>query len=69
MNRRNFIKTTGLTLAGALISDSLFALSNRQVKQVIHLPDEVSAIINDQSVKLLKVREENTGLIRIYLLS
>src|SRR4030042_3960746 len=54
MNRRNFIRTTGLTLAGTLIIDSLGALPDQHSRYVIHLPDKVSAIINNQSVKLLK---------------
>jgi alpha-galactosidase len=52
MNRRNFIKSTGLTIAAALINDSLVASSDKQNGQLINLPDEVSASINDQIVKL-----------------
>ena len=56
MNRRNFIKTTGLSLASTLMIDSLYALSDEHSKLVINLPDEVSAIVNNHSVKLLKVK-------------
>jgi alpha-galactosidase len=56
MNRRNFVKTTGLSLAGTLMIDSLYALSDEHSKRVINLPDEVSAIVNNHSVKLLKVQ-------------
>ncbi len=49
MNRRNFIQTTGLSLAAVLISDNIFAL---QKEQLINFPDSVTAIVNDQLVKL-----------------
>ena len=49
MNRRNFIHTSGLSLAPILISDSIYGSPNGQL---INFPDEVSAILNGQSVKL-----------------
>jgi len=52
MNRRNFIRTTGLTLGYCLISDALFAAPDQQKVQFINFPDEMSAIINNQLVKL-----------------
>ncbi|GGF05594.1 alpha-galactosidase [Flavobacterium limi] len=52
MNRRNFIKTTGLTLGYCLISDALFAAPGQHKVQFINFPDEISAIINNQLVKL-----------------
>jgi alpha-galactosidase len=51
MNRRHFISTTGLSLAGILLSDSLLAL-NQKKGGLINLPDDISAIVNDQMVKL-----------------
>jgi alpha-galactosidase len=53
MNRRNFIRNTGLSLATALISDSIYALEKNKKVQLINFPDEVSAIINQQHVKLI----------------
>jgi alpha-galactosidase len=52
MNRRNFIHTTGLSIASLLVSDSVFSLTGRDKGQLINFPDEVSAIINEQTVKL-----------------
>jgi len=51
MNRRHFIKTTGISLGAFLVSDHLSAFTGRQV-QLINLPDEVTAIVNDQPVTL-----------------
>jgi alpha-galactosidase len=53
MDRRNFIKNTGLSLATALISNSIYALGSHKKEQLIKFPDEVSAIINKQPVKLI----------------
>ena len=73
MNRRTFIKTTGLSLAATLISDSLFSSINQPPGQLINLPDEVSGIIDGHLVRLagngydlwtynnVSVRLENTG--------
>ncbi len=52
MNRRNFIQTTGISLASILISDSLFAFYNQPGGQLLNFPDEVTAVVNDQLVKL-----------------
>ena len=52
MNRRNFIRTTGVALASALISDKLIGTANGTVNQLINLPDEATAIINNQSINL-----------------
>jgi alpha-galactosidase len=52
MDRRNFIKTAGLSLASVLISDSLFAWINHDQTQLINFPDEVTAIVYNESVKL-----------------
>lgn len=50
MNRRHFIQTSGLSLASLLMRDSL--LANDRGGQFIDLPDEVTAILNDQQVLL-----------------
>jgi alpha-galactosidase len=52
MNRRNFLTTTGISLASVILSDSIAALSDQKERQLIKLPDEVSAVVNDQMVKL-----------------
>ncbi len=53
MKRRNFIQTTGLSLASVIVSDRLFDTTAPPIKQLINLPDDVSAIINGQAVKLI----------------
>ena len=53
MKRRNFIQTTGLSLASVIVSDRLFATTAPPTKQLINLPDDVSAIVNGQTVKLI----------------
>jgi len=72
MNRRNFIQTTGLSLASILISDSILGLGEQR-EQLINYPDAVTAIINNQVVQLagkgkqqwiyqgLEVNLKNTG--------
>ena len=52
MDRRNFIKTTGLSLASVLINDSIFAKLYPSDAELINFPDEVTAIVNDLTVKL-----------------
>src|ERR1044072_7115358 len=51
MYRRHFIKTTGISLGAFLVSEHLSAFTGRQVR-LIHLPDEVTAIVNDQPLTL-----------------
>ena len=58
MDRRNFIKATGLTLAAALMHDSLFSAPKDQRRQLINYPDKVSAIIDDQTVQLASTENE-----------
>lgn len=58
MNRKHFIKTTGLSLATILISDSLLASPKKERKQLINFPDYVSAIINNEVVKLMGTGKE-----------
>lgn len=50
MNRKNFIRTTGISLAALLTADNLFA--REPAKSLINFPDEVTAILNNQNVKL-----------------
>lgn len=52
MKRRNFIRTSGISLAALFMSDSIMALSQTAKSSTIHLPDEVTAIINNQKVSL-----------------
>ena len=52
MDRRNFIRTTGITLTGALISDSIFARGAGKISQLINFPDKVSGLINNHVVQL-----------------
>jgi len=58
MDRRNFIKATGLTLAAALMHDSLFSAPKDQRRHLINYPDKVSAIIDDQTVQLASTENE-----------
>jgi hypothetical protein len=48
MNRRNFIQTTGISLASILIGDSLLSFLNQKNRLLITLPVEVTAIVNNQ---------------------
>lgn len=59
MNRRNFIKTTGITFTGTLIGYSLFSFSQTKKTILINLPDGVNAIINNQLVSLESGKEKN----------
>src|ERR1035437_5385090 len=52
MKRRNFIRSSGISLAALFVSDTLMAFSTTLKKSVINFPDEVKAIINDQTVTL-----------------
>jgi len=52
MKRRNFIRTTGISLATLFMSDTIMAISSTSKKSVINFPDEVKAIINGQTVNL-----------------
>jgi alpha-galactosidase len=59
MNRRNFIKTTGIKFTGTLIGYSLFSFSQTKKTILINLPDGVNAIINNQLVSLESGKEKN----------
>ena len=50
MNRYNFIRAAGVSLASLLMRDVLFA--NRHKGPIMNLPDEVTAILGDQLVTL-----------------
>ncbi len=52
MKRRNFIQTSGISLAALFLSDSLMAFSGAEKKTILNFPDEVSAIVNNQVVQL-----------------
>jgi hypothetical protein len=47
MNRRNFIQTTGISLASILIGDSLLSFSSQKNRLLISLPDEVTVMVNN----------------------
>ena len=69
MNRRNFIRTTGAALASALISDKFTGSVNEPVTQLINMPDEASAIINNQSVILQKSKGEESWIYKDLIVS
>ncbi len=52
MHRRHFIKTAGLSLGAILLSDDLFAIPFGK-GGLLALPDEATAVINNQMVVLL----------------
>lgn len=51
MNRRHFIRTTGLSLAATLLYDNIFSATGEHFI-AIALPDQVSAIVNNELVNL-----------------
>ena len=53
MNRRNFIQTTGISLAAILVSDDLSRLTSQQKNSHIYFPNEVTAVVNNQPVALI----------------
>jgi len=50
MNRKNFIRTAGLSLAAFLTNDHL--LANNQKGSFLHFPDEINAVWNGQFIQL-----------------
>jgi len=54
MNRRNFIQTTGISLASILIGDSISSFSSQKTRLLISLPDEVTVTVNGQRIKIMK---------------
>lgn len=60
MNRRNFIKTTGLSIAAAILyNPHLETYGNN--KTILKLPDEVFANVNNELVKLTGVGKDIVG--------
>ena len=51
MDRRNFIKATGLTLAAALMHDSLFSAPKDQRRQLINYPDKKELLKTLETVR------------------
>ncbi len=52
MNRRNFIRTTGLSLASILIRERFFVSGSPIEKHIINFPDGVTAIANGEVLVL-----------------
>ena len=52
MKRRNFIRTSGISLASLFMCDILLASGSKSIKSSINFPDKVSAIFNDRIVEL-----------------
>lgn len=50
MDRKNFIRTTGISLTALLTRDSLFV--NKPGGSPVNFPDEVTAIVNNQLINL-----------------
>lgn len=53
MNRRHFIKTTGLSLAATLLYEQAFSATGERITS-ISIPDQVTAIVNNLPVTLVK---------------
>jgi alpha-galactosidase len=58
MNRSKFIRATGVSLASLLLRDILFA--NRLKGSIMNLPDEATAVLDDQLVMLTGTGESWT---------
>ena len=52
MDRRNFIHTTGLSMAAMLLNNVMFGHSKSGNQPLVNLPDEVTGIVNDSFVRL-----------------
>jgi alpha-galactosidase len=53
MKRRHFIRTTGLSIAAIILADPLTAFATSDSKEdIISYPSEVSAVVNNQLIKL-----------------
>lgn len=78
MNRRHFIRTTGLSLAATLLYDNIFSATGEHFI-AIALPDQVSAIVNNELVNLSRAGdlwiyqdiavtfEEAKGLLTVFI--
>src|SRR5664279_4165631 len=62
MNRRNFIRTTGLSLASILISERFFVSGSPIEKHILNFPDRVTASV-DGEVFDLKKSSDNSCLL------
>ena len=63
MNRRNFIRTTGLSLASILISERFFVSGSPIEKHILNFPDRVTASV-DGEVFDLKKSSDNSWTFR-----
>ena len=54
MNRRKFIRTTGLSLASLLVYKPFYSSQKSEEANFINYPDNVSAILDQQRVKLTR---------------
>ncbi len=52
MERRHFLRTSGLSLAAVLLSDSIFSFTNSPQGQLINFPDAVTATVDGAVVTL-----------------
>lgn len=59
INRRNFIRTTGISLASVLMAETLFANPNKQKNHLINFPDEVTAMADGHSIQLYGKENQN----------
>lgn len=59
MDRRNFIKTTGLSFGALLISERILAYSREISESKLIFPDKVFATLNEQKVELQKNRDNS----------
>jgi alpha-galactosidase len=53
MNRRHFIKTTGLSLAATVLYEQVLAATGERISSLT-LPNQVSALVNNEPVNLTK---------------
>lgn len=54
MNRRNFLKSSMVSAVGLIISKNTFASASSGNKYVIDYPDQVTAVINNKTVELIR---------------
>jgi len=65
MDRRKFIKTSGLSLASVLISKTFYGNSKLENADIINIPNKITAKVNQQIIELNKVKDafwENNGV-------
>ena len=69
MDRRKFIKTSGLSLASVLVAKTFYGSSKTDRADVMNIPDKITAEANQQIIQLNQVKDavwENNG-IRVHL--